>query len=191
MHVTLASHDGKSEALDKKYDKQFEKLEEYIKEMQRDLVEKDSEIKHLKGKFADLENLDDGNRINSLEKDLEARNAQINGLEIRLEELEKGNQAQKKQQEKRIKELENVCKQKAKKEKFPDIPISEEQSIRCNKCDYTTISRQGLKIHCAKVHSKLDLGKFPAACDICEKILDSESKLKKHKKSEHTYHLLM
>ena len=70
--------------------------------------------------------------------------------------------------EKRIKELENVCKQKARKEKVPDTQISEEQQIKCNKCDYTTTLRQGLKIHCTKVHSKIDLGEFPAACNICE-----------------------
>ena len=188
LHDTLASHNDKSEALSQKFNKQFEKLEGHIKDIKKDIIEKDSEIKLLKGKLDDFEKVDNGDQINNLKKDLKAQNAKINGLEIRLEEVEKGHQSQRKQQEKRIKELENICKQKTRKEKYSETQIPEEQQIKCNKCDYTTTSRQGLKIHCTKVHSKIDLGEFPAACNICEKILDSESKLKKHKKSEHTYH---
>ena len=45
-----------------------------------------------------------------------------------------------------------------------------------------------MKIHNSKVHSKINFQEFPAACDICEKVLKNENELKKHKKSEHTYH---
>ena len=56
-------------------------------------------------------------------------------------------------------------------------------------CDYKTTSRQGLKIHNSKVHSKkINVKEFPAACDICGKLFDNESNLKKHKKTEHIYH---
>jgi hypothetical protein len=44
------------------------------------------------------------------------KNAQVNGLEMRVEELEKEQKAQKKQQEKKIKELEKLCKVKNRKD---------------------------------------------------------------------------
>ena len=37
-------------------------------------------------------------------------------------------------------------------------------------------------------NSLVDFKEFPAACDICEKILDNEMNLKQHKKTEHTCH---
>ena len=46
----------------------------------------------------------------------------------------------------------------------------EDLAIQCNNCDFKTTSRQGLKIHNSKVHSKIDFQEFPAACDICEKV---------------------
>ena len=107
-------------------------------------------------------------------------------MEIRLEELEKEHKVYKKQQEKKLKELENLLKHKTKKVNERTIP--EENSFKYRKCDYTTTSRQGLKIHNAKVHSNVNFEEFPAACDICEKVLDNESSLKKHKKTDHTFH---
>ena len=64
------------------------------------------------------------------------------------------------------------------------------KTFKCTKCYYTTTSRQGLKIHNTKAHSKIDFDEFPAACDVCEKVLDNETNLKQHKKKEHTYHIV-
>ena len=118
---------------------------------------------------------------------MNAKSAQINALELQVSELEKDHHAHKKHQEKRIKELENSLKQKKRKEK-DEAPTPDDSSIQCNKCEYRTTSRQGLKIHNAKVHSHINFEEFPAACDICEKVLQNENDLKKHKKSQHTYH---
>ena len=104
--------------------------------------------------------------------------------------MEKAHQKHKKQYEKKIKDIENVCKQKLIKERIPENNFPEERRIQCNKCDYTTTSRQGLKIHSSKVHSKIDFVEFPAVCDVCEKVLENENILKQHKKSEHTYHFV-
>ena len=71
----------------------------------------------------------------------------------------------------------NSCKQN-KNKKAKDV-------LKCKHCDYTTTSRQGLKIHNTKVHSLVDFKEFPAVCDICEKILENEMNLKQHKKTEH------
>ena len=127
-------------------------------------------------------------QINNLRKDLEIKNSHINALEMRMGELEKEHHAHKKQQEKKIKDLENSCKQKLKKEKNSESAVPEDSAIQCNNCDFKTTSRQGLKIHNSKVHSKINFQEFPAACDICEKVLQNETELKKHKKSQHTYH---
>ena len=42
----------------------------------------------------------------------------------------------------------------------------------------------------ARLHSKLNVDEFPAACDICEKVLENEIAMKKHKKKEHTFHFV-
>ena len=181
LHVNLASDDLNIEALSQKFNKQIEKINNNMLKMQKDLEKKDSEIKLLTVKFTTFEK-EEGD----FKKDLEMKNANINGLEIRLEELEKEHKVYKKQQEKKLKELENLLKQKTKKVNERTIP--EENSFKCRKCDYTTTSRQGLKIHNAKVHSNVNFEEFPAACDICEKVLDNESSLKKHKKTDHTFH---
>ena len=49
-------------------------------------------------------------------KDLESKNAQINSFDIRVEEFEKENKAQKKQHDKKLNEIENLFKNKSKKE---------------------------------------------------------------------------
>ena len=36
----------------------------------------------------------------------------------------------------------------------------------------------------------MDFSAFPASCDVCEKVLENELKLKEHKKNEHTYHIV-
>ena len=139
-------------------------------------------------KCAKFKNFIDENQINIMNKELKNKNAQINALEMRMDELEKDHQAHKKEQGKKIKELENTCKQKSKKVKDSEIKIPSENTVQCRNCDFTTVSRQGLKIHNTKVHSKINFEEFPAACNICEKVLESEISLKKHKKSEHTFH---
>ena len=129
-----------------------------------DSEQKDSEIKVLKGKYDNLEKLVNEKQSYNLKKDLEIKNAQINGLEIRIEELEKEHQTVKKEQIKKIKELENASKQKTRKVKDSETKIQEENAMKCRNCDYTTTSKQGLKIHNSKVHSKINFKEFPAAC---------------------------
>ena len=53
-----------------------------------------------------------------------------------------------------IKDLENACKQKFTKQKISEPTITEDSSIQCEKWENTTTSKQGLKIHNWKVHSK-------------------------------------
>ena len=176
-HVTTASGHENFNALENKFNKKFTVIENQANGM----INKFEKI--INDKFTQFES-----QIGNLRNDLEIKNAQISALEIRMEEMEKEHLNHKKKQEKKIKDLENACKQKFTKQKVSEPIITEETSIQCEKCEYTTTSRQGLKIHNSKVHSKINFEEFPAACDICEKVLSNTTDLKKHKKSQHTYH---
>ena len=187
--MTLASDDQKIEALKANFKSKFTKLDNSFNKIQKESEAKNSEINLLKTKYKDLEKLVNEDQISNLEKKLNDKIAKINSLELRVEEMEKDHRMYKKQQEKKIKEILNSCKQNTKKEKESAQVDSKENIINCDMCDYTTTSRQGLKIHNSKVHSKkINFKDFPVGCDVCEKILDNESNLKKHKKEEHTYH---
>ena len=127
-------------------------------------------------------------QMSNLQKDLEIKNTQITALETKIQKAEKENQALKKHHEKKIKDLENSYNHITKKEKKSDTKIHSDASIKCDNCDFITTSRQGLKIHNSRVHSKINFETFPAACDICEKVFENENSMRKHKKREHSYH---
>jgi hypothetical protein len=67
-----------------------------------------------------------------------------------------GSEINLKKSPKKHKYKDSRLEQKTRREKDSETQISEEQQIKCNKCDYTTTSRQGLKIHRTKVHLKID-----------------------------------
>ena len=82
-----------------------------------------------------------------------------------------------------------VCKQKQTTSKDRvSLQETSAEGIYCSMCEFTTTSKQGLKIHNSKVHSKIDFASFPAACDVCEKVLTDEKELKEHKKREYISH---
>ena len=103
LHVTSASNEHVVE--------KFDKMEKKIKEIEtKSIVAVDSVVaKQIEDKFTYFES-----QISNLKKDLEIKNTQINSLDLRLCELEKEHQSHKKQQEKEIKDLENLCRQKSK-----------------------------------------------------------------------------
>ena len=193
IHNTLVSDDVKIDALKKEFTNKLVDLETSFVGMQKDLDNKNSLIKLVMEKYDNLEKQMNEKQFDSLKKQLNDKDAQINGLEIKLEELDKAQQKHKKQYEKKIKDMENTIKQKIVKEKtpeniFPESIFPEEKKIKCNKCDFSTTYRLGLKIHNTKAHSKVDFVALPTTCDVCEKVLEDERNLKEHKKREHTYH---
>ena len=119
--------------------------------------------------------------FSTFKKDQNDKDSKINGLDIMLDVVEKEHQNQKKQNEKKIKEK-TTSKDRVSQQK------TSVEGIHCSMCDFTTTSKQGLKIHNSKVHSKIDFASFPAACDVCEKVLTDENELKEHKKREHISH---
>ena len=143
--------------------------------MQTDLQKRDSEIIILNEKLTNVEKKCSENQKN--------KDAQINGFELRLQELEKEHKTYKKEKEKKIKELENTCKQKARKEKDNDTKVDH---FNCTACDFITTSRQGLKTHTTRKHTKLCSEKYPKTCEFCEMELDSEKEMNLHLKT-HSY----
>ena len=121
LHVTFASSDEQVEALKKKFDNQYKKLDNSIIKMNQELEVKNNEFSQLKVKFDTLESLDE-KHISDLKNDIKDKDAKINSLEMRLEELETDHHTHKQQQDKKMKEIGNTCKQTKKKE-------SENQSI--------------------------------------------------------------
>ena len=64
-------------------------------------------------------------------------------LEIRLDELEKKFVDEKKNKEKKIKELEILLKSKSSSEKIEE---KEQKAFKCKECDFETVSQRGLLI---------------------------------------------
>ena len=158
LHVTLVSNDDAIEALNQKFTNIF-------RQMEKDFEQKD------------LGNLDNENKFKNMKKDLESKKLQINGLETRLGQLENIHQIQRKEQEKRIKELEKIIK-------------CRDSKFKCKQCEYTTGSEQGLKTHISKKHKpsseSLD---FPRCCHLCDKNLQTLKDYKMHMKT-HSYRLI-
>ena len=154
----------------------------------KELLERNQLIVTLKEKCDSIAKL--ATSSEQLKNALKDKTSQITSLEIRLEELEKSQSKHNKQQEKKIKNVENHVKQTRVKGKNSENDVPIDDIFSCERCDFTTTSRQGLKIHNAKTHSKIDFEAFPAACDICEKVLENEKCLNQHKKREHTFHIV-
>ena len=64
--------------------------------------------------------------------------------------------------------------------------IKENSCFICEKCEYKTKSRNGLKVHIAKSHDTVSIFEVPFKCDQCEKEAVSEGNLKVHKGKWHT-----
>ena len=80
--------------------------------MQKHLEERDSEIIVLKEKYDALEKIINEKQFDNLKKDIEDKNAKINGLEMKLEELGKEDIKSKKLQEKKIKEFQTKASER-------------------------------------------------------------------------------
>ena len=145
-HVTLASDDGKLDALDKAFNKRVNELENSIVSMQNELIGKDSII---------------------------------SGLELRLDELEKKQKNYQQIKDKKIKDLENVIKKKS-------IQEQSHEDFRCSKCDFVSKTKNGLKTHKARMHTKINVLQYPVECELCEAKLENEQIMKEHLKY-HSY----
>lgn len=137
LHVTFASSDEQVEALKKKFDNQYKKLDNSIIKMNQELEVKNNEFCQLKVKFDTLERLVDEKHISDLKNDIKDKDAKINSLEMRLEELETDHHTHKQQQDKKMKEIGNTCKQTKKKESENQSITSLENQIKTLETTYS------------------------------------------------------
>ena len=63
--------------------------------------------------------------------------------------------------------------------------IQEKESFKCEKCNFTTESERGLKVHTRRKHGIIE-DIFPQACDFCERQFQSKNEIEEHLKV-HTY----
>ena len=116
------------------------KLNNSLLKVEKDLELKDSQIKNAQKKYEALETKINENKLKNIKEYLENKNAHINSLERRVDEFEKVNKAQKKQHDKKLKELENLFKNKFKKETVVEV-------FKCSNCEFEAKTKGGLKIY--------------------------------------------
>ena len=90
----------------------LDKLENSLTKMQKHLEERDSEIIVLMEKYNAFEKIINETYFDNLKKDIGDKNAKINGLEMKLEELGKEDIQSKKLQEKKIKEFQTKASER-------------------------------------------------------------------------------
>ena len=159
----------------------FNKLEKELDKIKKNnsYNEKENHNKILEEKLKKIEKKLDTQQkdFDNQRKDLEAKKSHILGLEIRLDELEKKYKSEKLTKDKKIKELEILVKNKGKRD---------QDSFKCSDCEFVSKSRNGLKTHKAKMHTKTKESEYPAECELCEAKLPSEKDMKEHLRL-HTY----
>ena len=96
-----------------------------------------------------------------------------------MDDLSKKHIEEKKQRDKKIKDLENMLKNHPKKQKVTE-------KLKCSECEYETTTKRTLNAHIAKKHTNLSKFKYPANCELCDEELKDEKEVKLHMKS-HTY----
>ena len=75
--------------------------------------------------------------------------------------------------------VEVKCVEKAKRNQ-------EKASVICKFCPFEAKSASGLKVHIKRKHTFRDIDTYPTNCDICEKTIENELKMKRHMES-HSY----
>ena len=138
----------------------FHKLEKEIDKIKKNnpINAKESHIKLLEDKLETLEKKIEIQQkdFDNQRKDMKAKKSHIHGLEIRLDELEKKNL-----------KLDQDC-------------------FKCPECEFVSKSKNGLKTHKTKMHTKTNESEYPAECELCEAKLSSEKEMKEHLRL-HTY----
>ena len=126
-------------------------------------------------------------KLEHLVKAIEHKDIVIIELEKRLITVE----SQHTEQKKKLKDCETMIKKTQKqheniREKFNKLDKSKDKTFKCNECDFSTTSQQGLKIHNRKKHTNAETSVFPVLCDLCERELRDERELRLHMNT-HSY----
>ena len=138
---------------------------EFNKVLEKNMEKKEKRIIALEEKIKHFENK--FSEVNNLE-------TKLNYVEIRLQKQSKDNKTL---TEKVIK-LQLIVKN------------NEKKIFKCDQCDFSSVSEQGLKTHNKRKHTKAKVEEgtdsFPKMCNLCEKLFESEIDMKKHLKT-HSY----
>ena len=191
-HVTIASDDGKLEALKKEFEKKFEVLEVRNKEIENNLKQKDKEIKQMSKKFQDLEAsfgkfrkeyVEIEERVTeTLENNQTFLNESISVLGVTEKKFNCSKCNFNSESERGLKvhikrkhELSNdkdfpqmcefcdhECSNKSEMEKHLKEHSYRVLKFKCEDCDYFAPNQLSLEIHAGKTHS----GNFE--CALCE-----------------------
>ena len=86
--------------------------------------------------------------------------------------------------------IENRLESESLQEKVDRVEtLVEKEVFNCTLCAFTTTSKSGLKIHTKRKHTNYSEDVYPRSCELCEKILQNSSEMKKHLK-EHACKLI-
>ena len=127
-----------------------------VEKLEKKLEEKESNQLASHSDFYTLEK-----KIEKIDKLLEEKNKKI-------EELEQ-----------KIMVVEVKCVEKAKRNQ-------EKASVICKFCPFEAKSASGLKVHMKRKHTFKDIDIYPTNCDICEKTIENNLKMKRHMEN-HSY----
>ena len=158
----------------------FEKFEKILEELKENRIgnQNDTLAKEVDEKVGNFEKMLENQR-----KELDEKNASILSLELRLDDLEKKYVDEKKNKDKKIKELENAVRIKVNDEKVTE---TKKPVFKCSDCKFETCSKRGLNVHIRRKHTNLKDEQYPCECEFCDDTLDNESEMKMHLKMCHT-----
>ena len=155
-HVTLASDDGKLTGEIQEIKKKMTFLENSVKQ---------NDSKHLDlGKSVDKRLEAFESQLQTIKKAIKAKNSWISSLEKKLKEHQSSALLKNEKNKERIKELEGKLSKPDKQIKILNDKISafeskekSEESLlfKCEECDFTTLSTQGMKTHEKRKHTKI------------------------------------
>ena len=121
------------------------------------------------------------NKYNTFIKVIAEKDIFISTLEEKLENMDTKFAAMIKKQDNTIEKLND----KISNFENPTAKI-EEQKLKCEKCEFTTLSKQSMKTHLKRKHTASDTEKYPRTCDMCEEKLDNFKDMMMHMKT-HSY----
>ena len=159
---------------DKKDDPKYQKNICAQNEQMKNLANKVENLENLlKSKDAEFENKIDmfENKLKTLLHVIEEKDVLISNMETKIQKIE---------------ENLNINVDKVKQSKPAHKVDKNVSEFQCTFCDFTSISKQGLKTHIARKHTKLEKEVYPKACDLCEKTFETSIKMKEHLKT-HSY----
>ena len=177
-------------------DKQMKEKLSKIKEMENKVEEMQKKMKHIENKInktspdnSDLAKEVDKkidtfeDQLKQFRKVLEEKDLNIFNLNKKVEILEKKYKCEdilKKNQELEKTVALNKKKIGVLKEKIETIEKPEANQFQCCLCEFKSNSKQGLKTHETRKHTKFTEESFPKQCALCSKTFKTKEEIEKH-----------